>query len=221
MPSQAEIQKQITDRILEGLTNGTIPWRKPWRPGKNSGSPANVISRRNYSGVNPILLDLVATRAFWGTYERWASLGAQARRRPADCKPGCSSQSRRPTKSIATSRWDSSGPEGRSLGPSTEFPTWKENQGRITSATSLPLANGVNELINLNSIMRCEPTALPLLQNAVAARKTDRPTYWVVTAGVSHATEWGTQISRRYVSEMCQILHQSGSHGDAENLTHF
>jgi antirestriction protein ArdC len=46
MPSQIEIQKQITDRIIEGLKSGNIPWRKPWRPDKNSGSPTNVISRR-------------------------------------------------------------------------------------------------------------------------------------------------------------------------------
>ena len=39
MPSQTEIQKQITDRIIEGLKTGNIPWRKPWRPDKNSGSP--------------------------------------------------------------------------------------------------------------------------------------------------------------------------------------
>ena len=77
MPSQAEIQRQITDRILDGLKSGTIPWRKPWRADENSGSPADVISRRPYSGVNPILLDLVAmSRGYmschWGTYDHWA-----------------------------------------------------------------------------------------------------------------------------------------------------
>jgi antirestriction protein ArdC len=62
MPSQAEIQQQITDRILEGLRNGVIPWRKPWSTNPQSGTPANVISRRPYSGINPILLDLVSMR---------------------------------------------------------------------------------------------------------------------------------------------------------------
>ena len=93
MPTQAEIQKQITDRILQGFKAGCIPWRKPWRPDKNSGAPANVISKRPYSGVNPILLDLVAmsrgyTSRHWGTYQQWSSLGAQVRKRPADVKPG-------------------------------------------------------------------------------------------------------------------------------------
>jgi antirestriction protein ArdC len=93
MPSQVEIQKQITDRILEGLKSGIVPWRKPWRPDKNSGAPTNVISKRPYSGINPILLDLVAmargyTSRFWGTYAQFNSMGAQVRKRPADCKPG-------------------------------------------------------------------------------------------------------------------------------------
>ncbi len=45
MPSQADIQKHITDRIIEGLKNGVVPWRKPWQPGKNSGSlPTSSLS---------------------------------------------------------------------------------------------------------------------------------------------------------------------------------
>lgn len=93
MPTQSDIQKQITARILEGLKSGTIPWRKPWRADKNSGAPANAISRRPYSGINLILLDLVAmSRGYssrhWGTFQRWASLNAQVQKRPADVKPG-------------------------------------------------------------------------------------------------------------------------------------
>ncbi len=94
MPSQSEIQKQITDRIIEGLKNGVVPWRKPWRANENAGVPANVVSRRSYSGINPILLDLAAmsrgyVSRYWGTYQQWASLGAQVQKRPGDVKPGC------------------------------------------------------------------------------------------------------------------------------------
>ena len=93
MSSQTDIQKQITDRILEGLKNGVVPWRKTWRPDKNCGAPANAISGRNYSGINPILLDLVAmsrnyTSRFWATFEQWKSIGAQVQKRPTDCQPG-------------------------------------------------------------------------------------------------------------------------------------
>ena len=93
MPSQSELQQQITARIVEGLKNGVVAWRKPWRLDPNSGSPSNVISRRAYSGINPLLLDLVAmergyTSRHWGTYHQWTSLGAQVQKRPADVKPG-------------------------------------------------------------------------------------------------------------------------------------
>jgi antirestriction protein ArdC len=93
MPTQVEIQKQITNRILEGLKNGVVPWRKTWRPDKNSGAPTNVISHRPYSGCNILLLDLVAisrgyTSRHWGTFEQWKSLDAQVRKRPAGVKPG-------------------------------------------------------------------------------------------------------------------------------------
>ena len=94
MPSQTEIQKQITDRILEGLKNGCRPVAK------------NVATRQEFRVHQPtpfpnvpirdatsILLDLVAmsrgyTSRFWATFEQWKSLGAQVQKRPADCKPG-------------------------------------------------------------------------------------------------------------------------------------
>lgn len=93
MPTQSEIQKEITHRILDGLLFGTAPWRKPWRNDPNAGAPANVVSRRNYSGINPILLDLTAmgrgyTSRWWATYDQWALLGAQVRKRPTDVKAG-------------------------------------------------------------------------------------------------------------------------------------
>jgi antirestriction protein ArdC len=31
MPSQSEIQHEITSRIIDGLKNGVVPWRKTWR----------------------------------------------------------------------------------------------------------------------------------------------------------------------------------------------
>ena len=93
MPTQSEIQHEITARIIDGLKNGVVPWKRYWRNDPNSGSPANAITRRPYSGINPILLDLVAmsrgyTSRWWATYEQWKTLGANVRKRPDDVKPG-------------------------------------------------------------------------------------------------------------------------------------
>jgi antirestriction protein ArdC len=93
MASQAEIRDQITARIVAALQAGTAPWRKPWSDRGNTGSPANVISRRPYSGINPLLLDLAAqergwTSRWWATYNQWRSLGLRVQARPADVPPG-------------------------------------------------------------------------------------------------------------------------------------
>ena len=50
--STFDIYQAVTDRIIQQLEKGSIPWRKPWR-----GIPAiNYISRKPYRGVNPLLL---------------------------------------------------------------------------------------------------------------------------------------------------------------------
>ena len=48
MPSQSEIQHEITTRIIDGLKNGVVPWKRCWRNDPNCGSPANAITRRPY-----------------------------------------------------------------------------------------------------------------------------------------------------------------------------
>ena len=82
MPSQTEIQESITNRIIDGLKNGLIPWRKPWKNDPNCGPATNVVSKRTYNGINPILLDLAShvhgfTSRYWGTFDQWKNLGGQ------------------------------------------------------------------------------------------------------------------------------------------------
>ena len=43
----------ITERIIEKLEAGTIPWHKPWR---SIGAPRNLVSKKLYRGVNVWLL---------------------------------------------------------------------------------------------------------------------------------------------------------------------
>ena len=47
-----DIYEMITERIIEKLESGVIPWRKPWV----DGMPINYVSRNEYSGVNLLLL---------------------------------------------------------------------------------------------------------------------------------------------------------------------
>lgn len=50
--NRKEIYQHITDKIIEQLKKGTIPWRKPWR----QGLPSNYITRRPYNGINRLSL---------------------------------------------------------------------------------------------------------------------------------------------------------------------
>jgi antirestriction protein ArdC len=58
-PAQAGEQKDvyaiINERIIEELSNGTVPWQKPWSDG---GLPQNLITKRHYRGINIMLLAL-------------------------------------------------------------------------------------------------------------------------------------------------------------------
>ncbi len=49
-----DVYSLITDRIIELLDAGTIPWRKPWT---EKGIPMNAISKRPYRGINLLLLN--------------------------------------------------------------------------------------------------------------------------------------------------------------------
>lgn len=93
MPTQAEIQESITNRIIEGLINGIVPWRKPWKNDKNCGPATNVVSKRTYNGINPLLLDLSAqvhgfTSRFWGTFDQWKNLGGKVKKHPEHVESG-------------------------------------------------------------------------------------------------------------------------------------
>jgi antirestriction protein ArdC len=94
MSSQTEIRQQITDQIVAALQNNALPpWRKPWSGTENTGHPCNAVSRKKYTGVNPLLLEIASARhgfesRTWATYRQWSDLGGQVKRRPADVPPG-------------------------------------------------------------------------------------------------------------------------------------
>jgi antirestriction protein ArdC len=46
------IYEKVTNRIIAQLENGVIPWRKPWK----GSYPINYVSRKQYHGVNLLLL---------------------------------------------------------------------------------------------------------------------------------------------------------------------
>lgn len=85
MPSQSEIRQQITNKIIESLKQGRIPWRKPWSGIQGPRIPTNFITKRRYSGINiPILWGTSQERGYdldyYASFNQWKSLGASVRK---------------------------------------------------------------------------------------------------------------------------------------------
>lgn len=71
------IYQMVTDRIVDALEAGTVPWQKPW---KVTGLHRNFNSKRPYRGINQFLLDMVAAdqgydSPYWVTYKKLTEAG--------------------------------------------------------------------------------------------------------------------------------------------------
>ncbi|HTQ10397.1 MAG TPA: zincin-like metallopeptidase domain-containing protein [Fimbriimonadaceae bacterium] len=68
----------VTDKIIQALERGVVPWRKPWHT--QEGPPCNAVSRRPYHGVNLLLLSLAHYQDHrWLTYKQAKELGGFVR----------------------------------------------------------------------------------------------------------------------------------------------
>ncbi len=82
MLNQNEIREGITNRIVEALKQGKIPWRRPWTEVPNPAKlPTNCLSKRAYSGINVPLLWLTENErgypvSYWASFQQWKALGA-------------------------------------------------------------------------------------------------------------------------------------------------
>lgn len=69
------VYEMVTERIIEQLENGVIPWQKPWT-GTKSGA-YNRVSRKPYSILNQMLLQHSGEYA---TFKQWNEAGGHIRK---------------------------------------------------------------------------------------------------------------------------------------------
>ena len=79
-----DIYQTVTDRILEMLDKGTVPWRQPIR-NAGGGWPRNIESGRPYRGINVFLLSMTAwvqgyTSSYWTTFRQVDKAGGHVRK---------------------------------------------------------------------------------------------------------------------------------------------
>src|SRR5450631_855681 len=68
-----DVYEMVTNRIIDLLEAGTVPWQKPWT---DAGVPINLISKRPYRGINLwLLLSLNYERNLFLTWDQLKKIG--------------------------------------------------------------------------------------------------------------------------------------------------
>src|SRR6266852_1269656 len=74
MPSVYEI---VAEKIIKQLESGVAPWRKPW----TCQTPANLISQKEYRGLNVFTLASQGYPSrFWLSFNQTSKLGGKIRK---------------------------------------------------------------------------------------------------------------------------------------------
>lgn len=69
-----DVYKIVTDRIIEKLEKGVVPWKQPWH---DAGLPQNLVTARAYRGINVMLLaSLGYEKNYFLTSKQLKELGA-------------------------------------------------------------------------------------------------------------------------------------------------
>ena len=69
----------VTERIIAKLEQGIIPWRRPWHA--ESGLPRNLVSGKEYRGINVFLLGCQGYESpYWVTFRQAKELGGSVRK---------------------------------------------------------------------------------------------------------------------------------------------
>ena len=76
-----KIIDKIVDMVIEGLENGTVPWRKTWK----GIAPMNAFSEREYKGFNIFYLSFVCdwkgySFPLFGTYKQISDAGGNVKK---------------------------------------------------------------------------------------------------------------------------------------------
>jgi hypothetical protein len=75
-----DVYQIVTDRIIELLEKGTVPWQKPWVGGEFQ-APKNLTSGKAYRGVNVLLLGCSGfSSPYWVSYKQAQDRGGQVRK---------------------------------------------------------------------------------------------------------------------------------------------
>ena len=75
---QDTIYQMVTDRIMAELEKGVVPWHRPWQ---TAGLPKNMVSKKEYRGINVFLLACTEFGSpYWLSFKQVKQLGGQVKK---------------------------------------------------------------------------------------------------------------------------------------------
>src|SRR5258708_8528961 len=77
LQQHSSVYSIVTEQILKQLESGVAPWHKPW----STQMPKNLVSGRQYRGINVFLLSASGYgSAYWLTYKQATERGGHVRK---------------------------------------------------------------------------------------------------------------------------------------------
>jgi antirestriction factor ArdC-like protein len=76
LPQHSSVYSIVTEQVIKLLESGAVPWRRPWQ----TAPPCNLISQKEYRGINTFLLAASGMPSkYWLTYAQAAKLGGHVK----------------------------------------------------------------------------------------------------------------------------------------------
>jgi antirestriction protein ArdC len=72
----AKVAEIVTERIIAALEKGNIPWKKTW----STNLPKNLVSKKDYRGMNVFILAACSSDEYFVTYKQAAALGGNVKK---------------------------------------------------------------------------------------------------------------------------------------------
>lgn len=78
-----KVEEIITQRIIEKLEFGTVPWHRPW---SGADMPKNLITKKEYRGINVFILSAMGYASpYWVSFKQAKELGGAVRKGEKGC----------------------------------------------------------------------------------------------------------------------------------------
>lgn len=78
--TRADVYQIVTDRVIELLEAGKVPWHKPWA-GTEAQAPRNLVTNKPYRGINVWLLSAAGYGSpYWASFKQIKERGGSVRK---------------------------------------------------------------------------------------------------------------------------------------------